>query len=81
MLKSPIEMMVDEVVGFSPPKGVKRTVLLECPDCTRKKTVNRQRNDLPETARVVVRCPKCVRANGVSDEVAMYNLAGKRIRV
>ena len=61
MMRTPIEIMIDQATGHDPSNPGKRLyVTLHCPKCGRKQSTKRDPSDPPLTATVRIQCPKCV---------------------
>ena len=75
---APIERMIDEACGLRSGKKLAGMafVTLECPTCKKKKTVPRDKTDLPGTARVVMNCPDCCDEATIID---YFDANGKQI--
>jgi C4-type Zn-finger protein len=57
---SPIEMAIDRACGLAPGRETQRQFLtLECPQCGKKKSVQKDKTDPPNTARIVMTCNDC----------------------
>ena len=62
MVRSPIEIMIDQATGYDPAKAKPRKpmVLLYCPKCKRRQKSPLEPDDPPGTATVIIQCPKCI---------------------
>lgn len=81
-MRSPIDVLIDKVCGYSPNKEAERQLPLriKCPICQIEKGTWLDKTDPPGTALVVFPCSTCVRnEDDVNTRPLYFDASGKQV--
>lgn len=80
MARSPIEVMIDKVCGYSPNKNAQLPMRIRCPICQTEKGTWRDKTDPPGATTVVFPCRMCVRdEKDLNTEPLYFDASGRQI--
>ncbi len=83
-MKRPIDALIDKACGVQREPQVRSSdmVLLRCPDCKRKRRVQKHETDPRGTVEIILTCPECDhrRGGGTFDDPCYLDKNGKQLK-